>query len=51
MLKKIAIAAVFATTTLGFAGTAIAGEGHWSIGGGVQCRIVGGTVVCSKNRP
>jgi hypothetical protein len=51
MIKKLALAAVFAVTTLGMTGNAIAGEGHWSIGGGVQCRIVMGKVVCSKSRP
>ncbi|WP_166430651.1 hypothetical protein [Polymorphobacter arshaanensis] len=51
MIKKFALAAVLAATTLGFAGTAIAGEGHWSIGGGVQCRLISGVVVCSKSRP
>lgn len=30
---------------------AMAGEGHWSIGNGVQCKIVLGVVVCSKSRP
>jgi len=28
-----------------------AGEGHWSIGKGVQCRVILGIVICSKNRP
>lgn len=30
---------------------ALAGEGHWSIGKGVQCRVILGVVVCSKSRP
>ena len=51
MIKKLALAALFATATLGMTGNAIAGEGHWSIGKGVQCKIVMGVVVCSKTRP
>lgn len=30
---------------------AFAGEGHWSVGKGVQCKLIQGVVVCSKNRP
>jgi hypothetical protein len=30
---------------------AAAGEGHWSVGKGVQCRVILGVVVCSKSRP
>ena len=30
---------------------ASAGEGHWSIGHGVQCRLINGVVVCSSARP
>ena len=51
MIKKLALVALFATATLGMTGNAIAGEGHWSIGKGVQCKVVMGVVVCSKNRP
>lgn len=29
---------------------AVAGEGHWSIGQGVQCRVILGFVICSKSR-
>ena len=55
MFKKIVLVAALAVTTVG-AGLALssaanAGEGHWSIGKGVQCKIVNGVVVCSKSRP
>lgn len=30
---------------------AVAGEGHWSIGKGVQCRVIMGFVICTKARP
>lgn len=30
---------------------AFAGEGHWSVGKGVQCRVILGLVICSKSRP
>ena len=45
-----------AALALAAAGVAIsvpaaAGEGHWSIGKGVQCKVVLGVVVCSKTRP
>ncbi|NLR71245.1 hypothetical protein HGI47_10200 [Novosphingobium sp. ERN07] len=30
---------------------AAAGEGHWSIGKGVQCRVILGIVICTKARP
>jgi len=30
---------------------AVAGEGHWSIGKGVQCHVILGFVICSSNRP
>jgi len=54
MFKKIVAAAVFVSAIsagLGVAMSASAGEGHWSIGKGVQCKIVSGVVVCSKTRP
>lgn len=55
MIRKIALAAALAASTIGtslaVATVANAGEGHWSIGKGVQCKIVNGVVVCSKNRP
>jgi hypothetical protein len=51
MFKKLALTAILATTTLGIAGSAMAGEGHWSIGKGVQCKIVKGVIVCGKTRP
>lgn len=54
-LKKVlvlaAVAATAATANLTFASAASAGEGHWSIGNGVQCRVINGVVVCSKSRP
>lgn len=54
MLKKIATSAAIAATLLGTSlaipAAANAGEGHWSIGNGVQCRVILGVVVCSKNR-
>jgi len=48
--------AVLAATILAFGAAALpapvlAGEGHWSIGKGVQCRLIAGKVVCSKTRP
>lgn len=30
---------------------AAAGEEHWPVGKGVQCRVILGVVVCSKARP
>ena len=55
MFKKITLAAVLAATSFGSAlaisTAASAGEGHWSIGQGVQCRVINGVVVCSKSRP
>jgi hypothetical protein len=55
MLKKIIRTAGFAATALAaataFSAPAYAGEGHWSIGQGVQCRVILGVVVCSKSRP
>lgn len=49
MIKKLLIVSLFAASA--FATSASAGEGHWSIGKGVQCRNVNGVVVCSGNRP
>lgn len=43
--------AVAAVATAMVSAPVLAGEGHWSIGKGIQCRIIGGKVVCSKNRP
>ena len=48
--------AVLAAAILAFGAAALpapvlAGEGHWSIGKGVQCRLIAGKVVCTKNRP
>jgi hypothetical protein len=55
MFKKLALAAVLAATSFGstvaFTTVASAGEGHWSIGNGIQCRLINGVVVCSKARP
>jgi hypothetical protein len=55
MLKKIAsatlLAASLAAGTLALSTPASAGEGHWSIGHGVQCKVVLGVVVCGKTRP
>jgi hypothetical protein len=55
MIKKLFVssllAAVALSASVGVATTASAGEGHWSVGKGVQCKIVSGQVVCTKNRP
>lgn len=55
MLKKfITTALVLGSVTLAnvaLVAPAQAGEGHWSIGKGVQCKIVLGVVVCGKTRP
>lgn len=54
MMKSFKIALTLAAAAGSLAAiptTAIAGEGHWSIGKGVQCRLVGGVVVCSSTRP
>lgn len=51
-IKNALLAA--ATIALGAAALpapVLAGEGHWSIGKGVQCRVIAGKVVCSKSRP
>jgi hypothetical protein len=54
-MKKLVLAAVLAATSFGSAlaisTAASAGEGHFSIGQGVQCRIINGVRVCSSNRP
>ena len=54
-MKKLVLVAVLAAssfgTTLAISAAANAGEGHWSVGKGVQCRIINGTVICSKARP
>ncbi|MDO7833839.1 hypothetical protein Q4610_02165 [Sphingobium sp. HBC34] len=54
-MKKICTAAVMAaialTANLSVVSVANAGEGHWSIGKGIQCRLVGFRVVCGKTRP
>lgn len=53
MKKIITTLSIAATTLVGMvalAAPAQAGEGHWSIGKGVQCRVILGVVVCSKNR-
>ena len=46
-----AMTAVALSANLSVAAVANAGEGHWSIGKGVQCRLVMGKVVCTKSRP
>jgi len=55
VIRKFVIGAAFLATTIAssltLAPIANAGEGHWSAGHGVQCRVVNGVVVCSKNRP
>jgi hypothetical protein len=50
MIKKLLIAAIVLGATAGTT-AATAGEGHWSVGKGVQCRIIGLKVVCSSSRP
>lgn len=53
--RKSAVVAAFAAIALAAnltaAASASAGEGHWSIGKGIQCKLVQGKVVCSKLRP
>lgn len=52
IVKSAAVALAATGLALGaLASPAIAGEGHWSIGKGIQCRIVSGVVVCSHRRP
>ena len=55
MMKKLALAAVLAATSFGaslaISTAASAAEGHFSIGQGVQCKVLSGVVVCSKSRP
>lgn len=55
MIKKMLIAVMLIGAATGanmsVSTMANAGEGHWSIGKGVQCKVVNGKVVCSKSRP
>lgn len=55
LARKTAVAAAIAgvalTANLSVAAVASAGEGHWSIGKGIQCKLVMGKVICSKSRP
>ena len=44
------LASTFGTSMV-LTSIANAGEGHWSIGHGVQCRLINGVVVCSSARP
>ena len=54
-MKKLVLVAVLAASSFGTAvaisTVASAGEGHFSIGHGVQCRIINGVRVCSSARP
>lgn len=46
------VAMMLAAAGVAFAAVpASAGEGHWSVGKGVQCRVILGIVICSKSRP
>ena len=47
----LALAAALAAGSIALSTPAVAGEGHWSIGHGVQCKIILGVVICSKTRP
>lgn len=53
--RKAAVVAAFTgialAANLAAVATASAGEGHWSIGKGIQCKLIQGKVVCSKLRP
>lgn len=54
MIGKIAgrVAMILAAAGLSLASVpALAGEGHWSVGKGVQCRVILGIVICTKARP
>lgn len=54
MIKKLVstlMAAMALSASAVIATSASAGEGHWSVGKGIQCKIVNGQVVCSKTRP
>jgi hypothetical protein len=55
MIKKLFVSSLLAAVALsgsvGVATPASAGEGHWSVGKGVQCKIISGQVVCTRNRP
>lgn len=48
-LRRAAMALAAAGTAL-ISMPAVAGEGHWSIGQGVQCRVILGFVICTKSR-
>lgn len=48
--SALALAAVVTVLSTAIA-PAFAGEGHWSVGKGVQCKLVSGVVVCGKTRP
>lgn len=54
-IQKALVVAAIAGSALGanlvLSTTASAGEGHWSIGKGVQCKVIMGKVVCTKARP
>ena len=49
--NTVLAATMLAIGAAAFPAPVLAGEGHWSIGKGVQCRLIAGKVVCSKNRP
>ena len=53
--RKAAVIATVAgaalTANLSVTAVANAGEGNWSIGKGVQCKLIQGKVVCTKTRP
>jgi len=49
--NAVLTAAILAFGAAALPAPALAGEGHWSIGKGVQCRIIAGKVVCTKSRP
>lgn len=55
MLRNLVTATFILASTFGTSvalnSIANAGEGHWSIGHGVQCRLINGVVVCSTARP
>lgn len=48
-LGRVALALAAAGTAL-VSVPAVAGEGHWSIGHGVQCKVILGFVICGKTR-
>ncbi|MDF8335554.1 hypothetical protein [Novosphingobium cyanobacteriorum] len=45
---RAAVIALAAASTPFASAPAYAGEGHWSVGHGVQCRVILGFVICSK---